>query len=52
MIDLENLSEAELEQYAAEFKRLHLRYADAITRKRPVSGGPVPAKPPSVKRRT
>lgn len=52
MIDLENLSEEELEQYAAEFKRLHFRYAGAISRKRPVSAGPVPAKPPSAKRRT
>jgi low affinity Fe/Cu permease len=51
MIDLENLSEAELEQYAAEFKRLHLRYAEAISQKRPVSGEQAPVKPPSAERR-
>jgi low affinity Fe/Cu permease len=51
MIDLENLSEGELEQYAAEFKKLHLQYADAISRKRPVSGEQAPAKPPSANRR-
>jgi low affinity Fe/Cu permease len=31
MIDLENLSEEELEKYAAEFRKLHLRYASALT---------------------
>jgi low affinity Fe/Cu permease len=51
MIDLENLSEAELEQYAAEFKRLHLRYAEAISRQRPVPGQQASVKPPSAKHR-
>lgn len=39
LIDLENLSEAELERYSNEFKRLHLRYAEAVTRKRGGSAG-------------
>lgn len=34
LIDLENLSEAELEGYCAEFRRMHRLYAAAVTRKR------------------
>ncbi|HLP25017.1 MAG TPA: low affinity iron permease family protein [Acidobacteriota bacterium] len=34
LIDLENLSEAELERYCTEFRRLHRMYSKAILRKR------------------
>lgn len=34
LIDLENLSEEELEQYCTEFSRLHQRYSDAMERRR------------------
>ena len=34
LIDLENLSEEELNRYAAEFSRLHQRYTDAVAHRR------------------
>jgi low affinity Fe/Cu permease len=34
LIDLENLSEAELERYCTEFRRLHRMYSKAILQKR------------------
>ncbi|HWA10297.1 MAG TPA: low affinity iron permease family protein [Opitutaceae bacterium] len=40
LIDLENLSEADLAKYCREFQALHLRYAKALERK----GGPLPVK--------
>lgn len=34
LVDLENVTEAELARYAEEFKKLHLHYADLLTNRR------------------
>jgi len=34
LVDLENVTEAELARYADEFKKLHLQYADALVKRR------------------
>ncbi|HVZ64941.1 MAG TPA: low affinity iron permease family protein [Lacunisphaera sp.] len=45
LIDLENLSEADLEHYCDEFKRLHEYYSQAVSRKR-TAREPAPDKRP------
>lgn len=46
LIDLENMSEAELDRYCAEFSRLHRHYSDAQTRRRAAKSTPG-AEPPA-----
>jgi len=46
LIDIEDLSQAELERYATEFKRMHVRYAEAIARKREKPAGDTRPAPP------